>query len=182
MGVFQRLGAGDDFQDLRRDRALPDAVVLARQVVDHLGGAVGRAFHGDHARGLFARERFNQRPVSHDLDILRQECVQQRLGFRFKLVRGARVLLGLRRLLQRQQLNDRRCRLQHGDELRVPQKQLIVFAAAVVAGDLFGDRAKFLQSHIARRLCEMVGDGQAVTAKIITALLADGNQFHFDGL
>ena len=50
--LLQRLGAGDDLDQLLGDLGLACAVVAHRQLVDHLAGVAGGAVHGAHACAL----------------------------------------------------------------------------------------------------------------------------------
>src|SRR5262249_21055508 len=49
---LQRLGAGDDLDQLLGDVGLALAVVADRQLVDHVAGVAGGAVHRAHARAL----------------------------------------------------------------------------------------------------------------------------------
>src|SRR5262249_51895499 len=49
---LQRLGAGDDLDQLLGDVGLALAVVLDGQLVDHVAGVAGGVVHGRHARAL----------------------------------------------------------------------------------------------------------------------------------
>ena len=49
---LERLGAGNDLDQLLGDHRLARAVILQRQPPDHVAGVAGRIVHGTHARAL----------------------------------------------------------------------------------------------------------------------------------
>src|SRR5207253_10215674 len=52
-----------DLDDFLRDRSLPDAVISQCEVLDHVGGVLGRCFHGRHARALLRGGGFKEDPI-----------------------------------------------------------------------------------------------------------------------
>src|SRR5205085_1894849 len=76
-----RLGAGDDFNQLLGNHGLAGTVVLQRQTVNDIGGISGCGIHGAHARALFGRRIFQQCTEYLDGDVARQQ-----VGKNFRLV------------------------------------------------------------------------------------------------
>src|SRR5262245_20314008 len=62
-GLAQRLGTAGDLEDLLGDAGLPGLVVGQRQRLNDVLGVLRRVVHRDHARGVLARERLEQRLV-----------------------------------------------------------------------------------------------------------------------
>src|SRR6056297_1402398 len=60
-GSLERLSARDDFNKLVGDDGLTGAVVLDRQLVDHLARVARCVVHGGHARALLRCRVFQQR-------------------------------------------------------------------------------------------------------------------------
>src|SRR4029450_11565211 len=88
-----------DLQQLLRDIALPQLVVLERQLLDEALGAVGGVLHGHHARALLARLRVQQHLIDEDAQIVLEEEAEDALPVRLEcalVAVGAQDLLGLR--------------------------------------------------------------------------------------
>src|SRR5918999_1313394 len=83
--LAEPLGSGDDFHDLLRDLGLPLAVCLERQVLDQVGGIVGRVSHRGHARAVLGRGRLEQAPEDRNLDVVGDQPPEDLLG-RLRLV------------------------------------------------------------------------------------------------
>src|SRR3954447_10546985 len=87
-GRHERIGAADDLADLLGDLGLAGLVGLPREVLGQLLGVVGgRPHRPAPGRGLRGG-RLEHRRVDPGGDVLRQQCVEQRLGRRLELVRG----------------------------------------------------------------------------------------------
>src|SRR5579863_1024904 len=61
--AFEGLGPAHDLHQLLGDGGLAGAVVLKREVGDHLFGVVGRAVHGGHARAQLGGDRLKETAV-----------------------------------------------------------------------------------------------------------------------
>src|SRR5690348_7527350 len=72
-GGLQRLGAGDDFDQLLGDDGLARAVVIEGQPIDHIAGIAGGVVHCRHARALLARRILEQCGVDLDREVLGQQ-------------------------------------------------------------------------------------------------------------
>src|SRR5205807_8735331 len=111
--LAQSLCAGDYLHDLLRDLCLAGAVHLQRQLGYEFPGVLGRAAHRRHLGAEEACRRLHQRPVDRNLDVVRHEPAQDRLGIGLVVDERARALLlalaillllaGDRRLRERQQ-------------------------------------------------------------------------------
>src|SRR5437870_3291241 len=117
--ILQRLGPGDDLDQLLGDDGLARAIVVHRQPVDHIAGVAGGVVHRGHARALLARRVFEERGIDLHREVVGQQLGEDLLfrGLEFIDRRDAvagRLLLGnLRRrerdqLLNRDDLGDRR--------------------------------------------------------------------------
>src|SRR4051812_46481079 len=84
----QRLGAGDDFHDLLGDLGLAGAVHLQGEVLDDLAGVLRGAAHGGHARAELGGRGLQQRPVDRDLDVVRDQPLQDLVGVRLVVDQG----------------------------------------------------------------------------------------------
>src|SRR5215475_5633100 len=68
--------AARDLQQLLCDVSLPELVVLERQLLDEVLGAVGRVLHRDHARALLAGLGVQQHLVDVDAQIVAEEVAE----------------------------------------------------------------------------------------------------------
>src|SRR3712207_285622 len=68
-----RLGTGDDLDQLLGDVGLSRAVVVERQLVDHLAGVARGVVHRRHARALLARRALQDGAVDLDGEVARQQ-------------------------------------------------------------------------------------------------------------
>src|SRR5207302_4125113 len=84
--VSQRLGAGDDLDQLLGDDGLAGAVVVHREPVDHLAGIARRAVHRGHPGALLARGVFEERGIDLHRQIVRQELGQDFLFRRLEFI------------------------------------------------------------------------------------------------
>src|SRR4051794_9020659 len=90
--LAERLGAGDDLQDLLRDLRLAHPVHFQGQLADHLLGVLGGVAHRRHPRPQLRSGGLEQRPVNRDRHVLRNQPRQQLLGV--GLVDPLRAALG----------------------------------------------------------------------------------------
>src|SRR6266446_1100401 len=105
-GPSQRLGAGDDLDQLLGDGRLTRAVVVEGEAIDHLSGIAGRIVHRRHPRTLLARRVFEQCRVDLHRQVLRQQLSEDFLlgGLEFVDRTRQRDLLAGGRRLERNQL------------------------------------------------------------------------------
>src|SRR4051812_20340234 len=83
---LERLGAGDDLDQLLGDNSLASAVVVHRQAVDHFAGITRRVVHRGHPRTLFAGHILQQRGIDLHCEIVRQQLGQDFLFARLEFV------------------------------------------------------------------------------------------------
>src|SRR5262245_20775076 len=86
-----------DLQQLLGDVSLPELVVLERQLLDEVLGAVGRVLHRDHARALLAGLGVQQHPVDVDAQIVAEEVAENALRIRLERALGGVAALDLLR-------------------------------------------------------------------------------------
>src|SRR5262245_61755017 len=92
----QRLGAGDDFDQLLGDHRLAGAVVGERLLADHLAGVAVRVVHRAHLRAVERGCVFEQRAEQLDGDIARQKIGEDLLLLGLVVVdRAAEAVGGL---------------------------------------------------------------------------------------
>ena len=85
----ERLGAGDDLDQLFRDVSLARAVVVDRQAIDDVTGVARGVVHGRHARALLAGRILQQRSEDLHRQIARQQLGEDLFLSRLEDVRGA---------------------------------------------------------------------------------------------
>src|SRR5216683_8327929 len=78
-GPSQRLGAGDDLDQLLGDSRLTRAVIVEGEAVDHLAGIAGRTVHRRHPRSLLARHVFEQCGIDLHREVFRQQFAEDLL-------------------------------------------------------------------------------------------------------
>jgi hypothetical protein len=70
------------------DLSLTLAVVIHRQLVDHLAGIARGVIHGAHACALLGSRIFEQRPKNLHRNVSRNEIVEDRHRIRFVFIGG----------------------------------------------------------------------------------------------
>ena len=86
---LERFGARNDFDEFLGDLRLALAVVLDRQLVDHVAGIARGIVHGAHPRALFGGRVFEQRPEDLHRDVARQEIGEDLALVRLVVIDGA---------------------------------------------------------------------------------------------
>src|SRR5262245_42912729 len=172
--ISDRLGAGDDLDQLLGDGGLAGAVENEGEAIDHVAGVARRAVHRGHARAFLGRGVLEQRAIDLDREVARQQVgedlVLRRLelvdGAAFELAAGAdregdELLLGddlaHRRLeaVVEERRRVERTALEHQDDPR---------------GDLVGDG----KAEAAADIVDRVDDQRAeIAAQLVAALAAD---------
>src|SRR5687768_8036487 len=94
--LLDRLGAGDDLDQLTGDVRLARAVVVQRQLVDHVAGIARGIVHRGHPRAMLARRTFQDRPIDLDGEVARQQGGEDFLLGRLVFVKGLRPRGGSR--------------------------------------------------------------------------------------
>src|SRR6185503_12131982 len=177
--VSQRLGAGDDLDQLLGDHRLARAVVLQRAPADHVAGISGGIVHRRHARALLGSGILEQRPEHLHREIARQQPRQDLRLIRLELI--DRAAAGSRRLvredrrdhlLRRRDLRDHR--LEAGEE----QGGDIEGAAVEQLYDLLGDRLGIDEAeHAHRAQLDHLDDLPLVLAlELVIALASDAQE------
>ena len=158
VSLDERLGAGDDFHDLLRDVRLALAVHLQGVRLDELARVLGGVAHRGHARAVLGRGRLEQRAEDRDLDVDRDEPLEDLVRARARTRRARAVALRPRacsssassssaaledrRLLQRQQRLARDPLLQRRDVAVVEDLDAVDVAVDVGGDQVGGDLAR----------------------------------------
>src|SRR5215470_14634928 len=90
--LLQRLGAGDDLDQLFGDHRLARAVVGERLLADHLAGIAGRIVHRGHLRAIERSDVLEQGSERLHRDVARQQRRENVLLLRLELVGGVAVV------------------------------------------------------------------------------------------
>src|SRR5688572_15684324 len=91
--LTEAFGPGDDFQNLLRDLRLAFAVHLQGQVLDDVPRVLGRIAHRGHARAVLGGGRLQQRAEDRDLDVRRDQALEDVVGVGFVLDERALALV-----------------------------------------------------------------------------------------
>src|SRR5215213_951602 len=92
----KRLGAGDDLDQLAGDVRLAGAVVVERQLADHVAGVARGVVHRAHLAAVEAGRILEQGAVDLDGEVARQEGGEDLLLRRLVLVERRRAAVGRR--------------------------------------------------------------------------------------
>src|SRR5882724_2911025 len=171
----QRLGAGDDLDQLFGDHRLAGAVVGQGLLADHLAGIAGGVVHGAHLRAIERCSVLEQRAEDLHRDVARQELCENLFFVRLILVDSRGSLAGCRfehrwnDLLGGRDLGDHR--LEAGEEQRADVER----ALRIERRDLLGNRLCIDEADGAHRAqLDMLDDVALVlAAQLLVALLAD---------
>src|SRR5450756_426410 len=146
--LSERLGAGDDFNQLLGDHRLAGAVVDQGLLADHVAGIAGGVVHRAHLRAVERGVVFQQRAEDLHREIARQQTGQDFVFLRLVFVRCGRAGIGgLGFHDQRNDLLRGRDLRDHGFEARIEQRADVELAGIEtrdhLLGDIFGvDEAK----------------------------------------
>src|SRR6516162_2871751 len=179
----QRLGAGDDLDQLLSDGGLAGAVVVEGKAVDHLACIAGCIVHRRHPRPLLARGVFEQCRIDLHREVLRQQVCEDLLLRGLEFVNRAadrrHCLLAGRRLerdqlLRSYDLGHRRA------ETVVDDRRDIEMARLIEDENALGDVARLVEGYLAAAyLGQAVTDQPAVvTAQSVAALAPYGQNHH----
>src|ERR1700742_969752 len=126
--ALDRLGAGDDLDQLLGDLGLTGSVVDQGLLADHVAGVARRVVHRAHLRAVERSVVFQQRAENLHRQVTRQQPAEDFVLFRLVFVRG-RSTAG--RLFFHDQRNDLLCGRDlrdHRLELRIEQRADVEFA------------------------------------------------------
>src|SRR5713101_2913608 len=178
-GASQRLGAGDDLDQLFGDHRLARAVVAHGLPFDHVAGVAGGIVHRRHARALLGGRVLQQRPEHLHGDVERQELGQDvfLVGFVF-VDRAAGVASLLRGKYRRDDLLRGR---NLGDDRLEPREEQgadVERALGEQPGQLFADGLGVLEfQHAHRAQVHRLQDLTAVLPpQLLEALAADAEE------
>src|ERR1700691_362055 len=138
--LSDRLGAGDDFNQLLGDHRLTGSIVDQGLLANHVAGIAGRIVHRAHLRAVERGVVFQQCAKDLDRQITRQQAGQNLVFFRLVFVRCRRA--GVRGLGFHHQRNDllRGWDLRdHRLEARIEQRADVELAGLEARDDLVGD-------------------------------------------
>src|ERR1700726_588590 len=93
-GPSDRLGAGDDFNQLLGDHRLAGPVVDQGLLADHFAGVAGGVVHRAHLRAVERGVVFQQRPEDLHREIARQQARQDLVFLRLIFIRRGRTGVG----------------------------------------------------------------------------------------
>src|SRR5580698_10293237 len=85
--LLERLGAGDDFNQLLGDHGLTGSIVDQGLLADHVAGIAGRVVHRAHLRAVERSVVFQKRPEDLHREITRQQAGQDLVLLRLVFVR-----------------------------------------------------------------------------------------------
>src|SRR4051794_11145481 len=173
--VSQRLGAGDDLDQLFGDHRLTGAVVGQRLLADHFAGVAGGVVHGAHLGAIERCGVLKQRAEDLHRDIARQELCENLLLVRLILVDSRGLLAGCGFEHWRNDLLGGRDLGDHRFEAREEQRADIELPLRIERGHLLGDRFSVDEADGAHRPQLDVFDDVALVlaAQLLVALLAD---------
>src|SRR6202030_3226477 len=113
--LLERLGAGDDFDQLLGDHRLAGSIVDQGLLADHVAGVAGGVVHRAHLRAVERGVVFQQRAEDLHREVARQQPAQNFVFFRLVFVRCRRAGIGggglhdqRNDLLRRRDLRDHR--------------------------------------------------------------------------
>src|SRR5580692_4478429 len=177
--LSDRLGAGDDFNQLLGDHRLTGPVVDQGLLADHVAGIAGGIVHRAHLRAVERGIVFQQSAEDLDRQIARQQAGQNLVFFRLIFVRRRRTGLGgpglhhqRNDLLRGGKLRD------HRSEARIEQRADIEFPGLEAGDDLVGDVLGVAEAELADRAqVEMLDDLLLeAAAQLLKSLAADAEE------
>src|ERR1051326_2213177 len=176
---LQRLGAGDDLDQLLGDHRLAGAVVGERLAADHVAGIAGGIVHRRHLRAVERGGVLQERAEDLHRDIARQQRVQDVLGLGLELVSraterraGIAVEQWRNDLLRGRDLGD------HRAEAREEQGADVELEVIESRNDLVGDALGMLEAQRAGaaqidQLDDLLGK---LPAQLVITLAADAEE------
>src|SRR6266550_3247838 len=181
MRLSERLGAGDDFNQLLGDHRLTGSIIDEGLLADHVAGIAGGVVHRAHLRAVERRVVFQQRAEDLHREIARQKTGQDFVLLRLVFVRCRRTgIRGGRFHNQRNDLLRGRDLRDDGFEARIEQRANIKLAGLEAGDHLLGDVLRVHEAKLAHRAqVEMFDDLPfELAAELLIALAADTEEFH----
>src|SRR6185312_10261986 len=174
-----RLGAGDDFNQLLGDHGLTGSVVDQGLLANHVAGIAGGVVHRAHLRAEERGVVFQQGAEDLHGEIARQQPGQNLVLFRLILVGGRRA--GVRRLCLDHQRNDLVCGRDLGDhrlEARIEQRADVEFPGLEPRNHFLRDILGVAEAELTDRtqldvLDDLLLEG---TAELLVSLAADAEE------
>src|ERR1035437_57657 len=177
ISLLGRGRAADHFDDFLGDTALPHAVHVEREPLNHVARVGAGRIHGGHARGVLAGRRFGERPVEFHFHVLRQQFVEH-LGRRiFKNVIHRGCLL--RQFGGQNPRGGQRLR-SHALELVENQIDRVDLLAAEHLHGFARDGGGIFVTDLGRQTHMLAGQKDGALAEEIAPLAADQLELHFD--
>src|SRR5271166_5714000 len=177
--LLDRLGAGDDLDQLLGDHGLARAVVDQRLLADHLAGVAGGVVHRRHLRAVERGVVLEQSAENLHREIARQEAGQDLILFRLIFVGcGRAAIAGTLLDDQRNELLRGRHLGDHRLEARIEQGADVELAGIETCKHFLGDVVRMVEGELAHAAqIEMLDDlllEQA--AELLIALAADAEE------
>src|SRR5665213_1058008 len=183
--LSQRLGAGDDLDQLLGDHRLAGSVVDQGLLADHVAGVAGGVIHRAHLRAVERGVIFQKRAEDLHREIARQQPAQDLVFLRLIFVSGLGSGIGglgfdhqRNDLLRSGDLRD------HRFEARIEQRADVELAGLEAGDHLFGDVLGIDETELANRaqldgFHDLLFEG---AAQLLKALAADAEEFHLFAL
>src|SRR6266478_5291386 len=180
--ISNRLGAGDDFNQLLGDHRLSGTVVDQGLLADHVAGVAGGVVHGAHLRAVERGVVFQQCPENLHRKIARQQAGQNLVFLRLVFVSRRRA--GIRGLFFHHQRNDLlrgRDLRDHRFEPRIEQRADVELAGLKARNDFLRDVFGVDEAKLAYRaqLDAFHDPAFEVTPQLLETLAADAEEFDF---
>src|SRR6266404_9962976 len=138
--ISNRLGAGDDFNQLLGDHRLSGTVVDQGLLADHVAGVAGGVIHRAHLRAVERGVVFQKRAEDLDREIARQQAGQNLIFFRLVFVSCRRAGIGVGGFRhQRNDLLRGRHLRDQGFEARIEQRADVELAGLEASDDFVRD-------------------------------------------
>src|ERR1019366_5574114 len=161
ISLLGRGGAADHFDDFLGDAALPHAVHVEREPVDHDGGVGTGRIHGGHAGGMLAGRGLGERAVEFHFDVLGKQGIEHF---------GRRVVENV--------IHRRRLLGQFGGQNPGDGHGLGSHAFELVENQIYG--VDLFVTDLGGEAEILAGDRDAALAEEIAALAADQLELDFD--
>src|ERR1019366_8396768 len=177
ISLLGRGGAADHFDDLLGDAALPHAVHVEREPVDHDGGVGTGRIHGGHAGGMLAGRGLGERAVEFHFDVLGKQGIEH---FGRRVVEN---VIHRRRLLGQfggQNPGDGHGLGSHAFELVENQVDGVDLFGAEHLHGFLGDGGGIFVTDLGGQAEILAGDRDAALAEEIAAFAADQLELDLD--
>src|SRR6202140_215334 len=182
---LDRLGAGDDFNQLLGDHRLTGPVVDQGLLADHVAGVAGRVVHRAHLRAVERGIVFEKRSEDLYREVARQQPGQDLVFLRLVFVGRRRPGIGGGSFHhQRDDLLRGRDLRDHGLEARIEQRADVELAGVETRDHPLGDILGIDEAELTNRaqldiLDDLLFEG---AAQLLEALAADAEEFNLFAL